>query len=270
MPLPGLAQEYYERLPNRVSGITGLPHVCMSTTTVTAARQGAYSSAGGTQRNAAARAALYSTGPRGSRSVTLPVRGGLLSATPAASATGNGVSWAPAVGVAAGSGALLAGQRRSSDATTAERVDGSHAVAAPAEAAHTPLLSQEQYAAAAAAVAAAGKPDSAGQASAAAEQHAAQELELCSTSASSTSKAASKGAAAAGKLGGAPESCTVDVHGLGLRHDSFRSVGDEGVGDVVGDEEVGSSLADEPPAAGSRSKSVPFMFLQGLSGTSRS
>lgn len=224
--LPELAQEYQERLPNRVSGTTGLPHRCTSP----ARAQGA-AAAGGSPGALAELPdfgsidVLGSSGARSSKSVSLPVKGTL--GPPGARPVAAGGAAAAAAGVAA-AGAGLASvhsdpllDRPGVLAVTAGAVEEQETDQdAPSGSVRTQLrlalgLQSPESAAA----------SSTGGARLTAPPH----LQHGQGSTAVSSKHATGKPAAVAAAVAAESSCVVDMQGMGLRHDSFGSVEDVAV-----------------------------------------
>lgn len=242
--LPALAQDYHERLPHRVTGTTGLPHRCTSPTAAAAASG---NSAGAGQQGDADVDMLRDR-LRGSRSMTLPVRGG---GWYAAGAAGGAAS---AAGPAASHGVRFGSASHTAAAAAAKSGAGSVSNSTAASDAHLSLhVSKEDSSAA-----------NAGSTPGGIKAAANKQL-----SGKHAAAGPSRGGAAAAAPPG-PQSHIVDVQGAGdaveqgsglLRHDSFRSVDDVAAGGE-GDEELGLSPAAAAAAAGVCGKSDGQLLLQ--------
>jgi hypothetical protein len=248
--LPVLAQEYHERLSDRVSGTTGLPHSCTSPGAQTAAAD-APSVAHQLRPQQDRSPDAFGT----SRSVSLPVRG---SSGLSAAAAGHSAEAAAADGLGgvhidpvfdrSAAQAETAGlsdtavNRQQSSSSVCSHISlavsveppatGASSQGAVADVAREQLQQQERQQAAASAMG----------------QVAGKLIRPGSTGAAATGTAAAVGAAA-------QDSCVVDMHDMVLRHDSFGSVGGS-------DEESGlMSAAADGVGDGPRSKSDP-QFLR--------
>lgn len=230
--LPELAQEYQERLPNRVSGTTGLPHRCTSP----ARAQGA--AAGGSPGALADLPDFWSmgvlgSGTRSSRSVSLPVTGAV--GPPGARPAGGAA--AAAAGVAAAGAGL--GMVHSDPLFDRASVLAATAAVVEEEELETDqdaLASRQQSSGSVhTQLSPALDPQSPGSAAASSTRGASSltspplGLQHGQGSTAMSSKHATGKPAAAAAAAAAAESCVVDMQGMGLRHDSFGSVEDVAV-----------------------------------------
>jgi len=269
VPLPGLAQEYLENLPNRVSGTSGLPHLCTATATSAAAGGGHQQADAGARQTRALDAAAGSVWGRGSRSMTLPARTSFYPVGPQHPLPSAASAGVIASGAAAGLAACPAGQQQRvythtgmvpeaqavqqqvpQEQQQACSLPSSHDVCS--QAGTTPSLDL-------------GAADDAGQLQGnmgpvvqgpGKAQH--------SVVVPASSPAAAKGATqasptAAARASAASESCVVNLPAWGLRHDSFKSVADDDGAAAAAT--AGSSDEEVGLAAAIRSKSDPLIPL---------
>lgn len=259
--LPVLAQEYHERLPNRVSGTTGLPHRCTSPA-ASGGLDGATPQLGSLAAGQAHGADVFDGRMWGSRSVSLPVRGGLGVSAGAAAAAG-------AADVAAAAGDGLGGVHsdpafdRSAvllAAAGAAEADASRPQSTSTVYSNLSLAANLNAAELGGWSGASGKPAS--QSSSQSSQWQQQQQGLLDGKYAPSNKqqqglqqaGAITQKLATGKLSpesaavAAAESCVLDMHGLVLRHDSFGSVGNvepdqSSLPAALGDEELGLPAA---------------------------
>lgn len=229
--LPELAQEYQERLPNRVSGTTGLPHRCTSP----ARAQGA--AAGGPPGALADLPDFWSmgvlgSGARSSRSVSLPITGAV--GPPGARPVAAGGAAAAAAGVAAAGAGLgmvhsdplfdRASVLAATAAVVEEELETDQDALASRQQSGGSVHTQLSLAL---------DPQSPGSAAASSTRGASlmapPRLQHGQGSTAVSSKHATGKPVAAAAAAAAAESCVVDMQGMGLRHDSFGSVEDVAV-----------------------------------------